>query len=99
MKKRIVALFPIAVFFLCLAATANIPRMRIVSEELTTVANPEISQVFYGEFKGSADVFKIESKEPFDLYMNVSIPDVEGARKDVLAEIYTGENLPGQEKT
>ena len=99
MKKKIIALFTIAVFFLCIAGTATISRLRIVSEEMTTVENPEMSQVFYGELTGSADVFKIDAKEPFDLYVNVLVPNVDGAKKDTMAELYTGENLPGQEKT
>jgi len=99
MKKRIIALFTIAVFLLCVAGTATIPRLRIVADEITKVENPEVSQVFYGELTGSADVFKIDAKEPFDLYVNVLVPNTDGARKDTMAELYTGKNLPGQDKT
>jgi hypothetical protein len=94
MKKIIAALFTIAVFFLPLrAADAHEPR--IVSGEMTTVENPEVSQAFYGELKDSVHTFRIVAKEPFDLYVNVLVPDVNGARKDMSAEIYTGKNLPG----
>lgn len=98
MKKNIYALFIIAVFFLFAgAASAHIPR--IVSEKNVKVQNPEVSQAFYGELKGTKNVYEVYSAQPFDLYVSVLVPDVAGARKDMSAEIYQLEESSKEDGT
>jgi len=60
---------------------------RLVSDELTIVQNPEVSQAFYGELRGEPALYRIESDKPFSLYIGILVPDIEGIDKDVSAEI------------
>lgn len=88
----------IAVFFL-FANFVSAHQSRIVTEKTTVVQNPEISQAFYGELKGAKNVFEISSAEPFELYVGLLVPDIEGARKDFYVEIYTQEDIPEEGET
>lgn len=45
------------------------------------IENPEISQAFYGELKGQPDYYKIDSDKDFNLYVNLVVPDIQGALK------------------
>jgi hypothetical protein len=39
------------------------------------VKNSEISYAFYGELDGESHYYKIVSEKPFDLYVNILVPD------------------------
>jgi len=81
-----------------LSATASFAHQpRIVSEEMTQIENPEVSQAFYTELKGEPDYYQIESEEPFKLYVEILVPDLEGIDKDVSVEI-SGKDLQIGEK-
>jgi hypothetical protein len=69
---------------------------RITESRLTTVPDPEISKAYYGELTGEPDVYIIDSKEAFDLYVNVLVPDIAGQKKDVSAVILR-KDLPAGE--
>lgn len=56
---------------------------RIVESRQTTVTNPEISKAFYGQLAGTSDTYTIDAKEPFDLYVNILVPDIADQKKDV----------------
>ncbi len=64
---------------------------RIVYEDDLSVPleiqNPEVSQAFYGELKGSAEYYKIDSEGDFHLYLGLLSPSIKGARTDFKAEI------------
>jgi len=75
----------IGLFLLTTASSAHQPR--IVSEELTQIENPEVSQAFYAELKGKPGYYQIESEEPFKLYVGILVPDLEGIDKDISVEI------------
>lgn len=49
--------------------------------------DPEVSKVYYGELTGEPDVYVIEASEPFDLYVNLLVPDIAGQKKDVSAAV------------
>lgn len=101
MKRARVVLFVIVVFFsFTVAVEAYSPW--IVKEQTTTIQNPEVSQAFYGELKGVDNTFKIDAKDPFTFYVNVLVPYLPGAQKNMSAEIYAmtisvDENDPGKE--
>lgn len=100
--KKAIAVLSLVLFFLC-AGNAYAHQPRIVESETTKIENPEVSQAFYGQLEGKDDVFEIEAKDGFELYVNLLIPDISGARKDFAAEIYEmqtaeDENMPGQTK-
>jgi len=73
------------IFLLVTTSSAHQPR--IVSEEVTHIENPEVSQAFYTELKGEPDYYQIKSEEPFKLYVGILVPDLEGIDKDVSVDI------------
>jgi len=93
MKKMTFAFIIIAVFFL-FASFASAHQPRIVTDKITVVQNPEVSQAFYGELEGTKNVFEISSSESFDLYASLLVPDMVGTRKDFSVEIYQQEDFP-----
>ena len=74
----LLVLFPIFTF-------AHQPR--ITESRLTQVPDPEISKAYYAELVGEPDVYVINASEPFDLYVNVLVPDIAGQKKDVSAVV------------
>lgn len=84
LKKSV--LFVLALFvFLPVIASAHQPR--IVESRLTEVPEPEISKAYYGKLSGEPDVYVINATVPFDLYVGVLVPDIEGQKKDVSAVV------------
>ena len=63
-------------FFLLATVSCSSHQPRIVSEEMTQIENPEVSQAFYAELKGKSDYYQIESEEPFKLYVGILVPDL-----------------------
>lgn len=82
---KVISLTFLAIFLLPSLATAHQPR--ITQSRLTQVPNPEISKAYYGELKGEPDDYVIEASKPFNLYVNVLVPDIAGQKKDVSATI------------
>jgi hypothetical protein len=74
-------------FCLLFSAVAYAHQPRIVSQQLTIVENPEVSQAFYGELKGVPASFRISSDQPFQLYVQLLVPDIPGVSKDISAEV------------
>jgi hypothetical protein len=66
-------------------ALAHQPRLTESRE--TYVPEPEISKAYYGKLMGEPDTYIIESATPFDLYVNVLVPDIAGQKKDVSAAV------------
>jgi hypothetical protein len=60
---------------------------RITESRETYVPEPEISKAYYGKLMGEPDTYIIESATPFDLYVNVLVPDIAGQKKDVSATV------------
>jgi len=76
--------FLILVAFLILApglASAHQPRITTGAE--TIVTDPEISKAYYAKLVGEPQVYYIHSVQPFDLYVNILVPDIVGQKKDV----------------
>lgn len=57
------------------------------------VDNPEISQAFYGELKGSPAYYKISSSEEFRLYVNLLVPDTPGSGEKLVSAEILDENF------
>jgi hypothetical protein len=61
---------------------------RLVGNETNVVVDqPEISKAYYGSLSGKPATYRIESTEPFRLYVNILVPDMEGIDKDVSVKI------------
>ena len=63
---------------------------RITEERLTSVTDPEVSKAYYGKLMGAPDVYTIDAKQAFNLYVGVLVPDIASTKKDILAEVFKG---------
>jgi Protein of unknown function (DUF2892) len=66
-------------------AVAHQPRITV--SQHTIVDAPEISKAYYGKLTGTPHTYTIQANEPFDLYVNVLVPDIENQKKDVSVTI------------
>lgn len=58
---------------------------RITTSRATSIPDPEISKAYYAKLVGVPDLYIINSSKPFNLYVNVLVPDIAGQKKDVSA--------------
>jgi hypothetical protein len=94
-------------FFAVCVANAHQPRISFGAphpfENPVFIDSPEISKAYYGELKGAADYYKIESDRVFNLYVNILVPDEKNARTDMSVDITAGDttifDLKGDEFT
>ena len=84
---KIILIFIISIFLIPFAVLAHQPRL-VEGSGIIQVKNPEISQAFYGELRGTYQDFKIDSAKPFNLYINVLAPDLPMLKTDMSAEIF-----------
>lgn len=75
------------VLLTCLPGVASAHQPRIVESTQTTVTEPSISKAYYGELKGTPDIFTIHASSSFPLYVNVLVPDIKRQQKDIIATI------------
>ncbi|MEI7719842.1 MAG: DUF2892 domain-containing protein, partial [bacterium] len=76
-----------ASLFTLAPSLASAHQPRITEERLTSVTYPEVSKAYYGKLTGVPDVYTIEAKEAFNLYVGVLVPDIAGQKKDVSAVV------------
>ena len=91
MKKLITSIIFIFLFLFSFPFISS-HQPRIVYDKASIyeiVSNPEISQAFYGELKGTSNYYIIDSSSNFTLYLNILSPNIEGARKDFLFKIFS----------
>lgn len=75
----------ISAFFIPSIASAHQPR--ITTQAVTVVTDPEISKAYYAQLSGAPQTYTIRATAPFDLYVNLLVPDIAGQQKDVSAVI------------
>lgn len=72
----------IVLFLSICAVSAHQPRLEVgINSSMNNpivVQNPEISQAFYGNLNGQPDYYKINSDKPFELYVNILVPQSPG---------------------
>ena len=80
---------PLAIlsFLMFMPAIVLAHQPRLIEHRQTLVPEPEISKAYYAKLMGEPDTYIIESDTPFDLYVNVLVPDIEGQKKDVSAVV------------
>jgi len=86
-KKYTTLALAILLFVVFAPAIALAHQPRITESRETYVPEPEISKAYYGKLMGEPDTYIIESATPFDLYVNVLVPDIAGQKKDVSATV------------
>lgn len=87
MKKSNLLLLTIFIAFSILSCSVYAHQPRTVSENNIKVSNPEISQAFYGELKGSPHYFEINSDSDFNFYAGILVPYEKDANKDMSFEV------------
>ena len=92
MTNVLIALFSLLVFFIFPQQLTYAHQPRIVESTTVKINNPEVSQAFYGEFKGAPVEFNIKSDKPFKLYVGLLVPDIPNVQKNISAEIYRLKN-------
>ena len=86
MNTRIGILIAFVAVLMPSAAYAHQPRI-VEGGSPVEIANPEVSQAFYGELKGAPQEFGITMDRDFRLYVGLLVPDVPGAIKAMSAEV------------
>ncbi|MFA6325033.1 MAG: hypothetical protein WCX46_02285, partial [Candidatus Paceibacterota bacterium] len=84
-KKNI--LFVIFVCFVLFPISVLAHQPRIMESNEAVVIEPEISKAYYAQLDGEPQFYSIKSEVPFDLYVNILVPDIEGQKTDVVAYI------------
>lgn len=85
---KVISLALISLFVFILApVSASAHQPRITENRLTVVPSPEVSKAYYAVLTGAPDVYTIDAAAPFDLYVNVLVPDIAGQKKDVSAVV------------
>jgi hypothetical protein len=79
--------FAILLFLVFAPSIALAHQPRLTENRQTLVPEPEISKAYYAKLMGEPDTYIIESATPFDLYVNVLVPDTVGQKKDVSAAV------------
>ncbi len=90
MKSRI---FIFSALLLCLPVFAFAHQPRLVETDATEVVAPEISKAYYAKLTGEPHVYRISSETPFSLYVNLLVPDLPDAKKDVTAAVLKAGDL------
>lgn len=88
-NRRLIQAF-LTVAFLFSPGIALAHQPRLVSDTVTVVSEPEVSKAFYGQLKGKPHTFTIDSSDPFELYVNILVPDVDGQQKNLVARVDRG---------
>lgn len=66
---------------------AHQPRI-VEGTQVTVIEEPAISKVYDGELNGEPHIFYFEIRQPLDFKMNILVPDVPGAKRDVSAALF-----------
>ena len=49
---------------------------RLTNSLITVVTQPEISKAFFGKLEGTPHSYQINATHPFELYINILVPDI-----------------------
>jgi len=90
MKKLLETLLVLTIVLVFLAPAVTLAHQpRIVDNPKTNVIDLEISKAYYGQLKGEPHIYTINASKDFELYVNTLVPDIQGQKKDVSAEIFS----------
>jgi hypothetical protein len=90
---RIKSIACIAVVCLCWqgAAYAHQPRISFGAKhsplDPVVIKKPEVSRAYYGRLTGEPDYYRIDSRAPYQLYLNILVPDLRDSRLDMSVDV------------
>ncbi len=70
-----------------LFTSAHQPQIVEEGRSAIVIEEPEISKAYFGQLTGEPHVFTLDARESFDFYLNVLVPDLPNAKKDVSAAL------------
>ncbi len=79
-------IFSIALFFcFTVPAAAHVPVLveQESIEDIDTIDDPELSQAFYGTLATFPHTFEIRAEEPFTLYTQILVPDIDSSKNNI----------------
>lgn len=88
LSQKLVFTLACALFFIPVISFAHQPQLPDTND--VTVSDPEISKAYYATLNGAPHVYTIASNTPFELYVNILVPDIKDQKKDVTAKITNG---------
>jgi dipeptidase E len=89
MKKSLVLFLVFFLFGFAGVVSAHQPRVVYLQTGNVQIQNPEVSQAFYDELKGSPRDYFINSSQNFNLYLNLLVPEVANRNGRYSATIYS----------
>jgi len=63
---------------------------RLTNSLVTVVTQPEISKAFFGKLEGTPHSYQINATRPFELYINILVPDIPSQSQDVSVSVTHG---------
>ena len=82
-------ILPLIFLLLLPIALAHQPRLvmnvNTSKQNPIVIDNPEISKAYYGQLKGNPDYYQIVSDKPFNLYLNILVPNIPVERERVFS--------------
>ena len=90
---RIKSIACIAVVCLCWqgAAYAHQPRISFGAKHSLfnpiVIKNPEVSKAYYGRLTAEPDYYRIDSSAPYQLYLNILVPDLRDSKLDMSVDV------------
>lgn len=73
--------------FFCSVSYADAHVPNLVPEQaqdgVITIDDPILSQAFYGELKGFPHTYEIHSTEPFTLFTQILVPDIDSSKNNI----------------
>jgi hypothetical protein len=85
--KHLAIIFLLLPFIIPSTLSAHQPRV-VTGEGAVMIVSPEISKAYYGKLDGEPVRFNMSASSTFPFYMNILVPDLAGAKKDVSATLY-----------
>jgi len=70
-------------------ARAHQPRI-VGNDTQVRVSTPEVSRAFYAKLPGRPARYEITQRRPFNLYAQITVPDVDNAERDFVLRILRG---------
>lgn len=89
--------FSLLVISLPEAVSAHQPQI-VAGNGTVIIGEPEISRVYYGKLNGAEHWYRIVSREPFTLYLNILAPKTAAAVTDTRALVFRDQVSDGRDR-
>lgn len=91
--KNISVIILLIIIFVLTPSVVFAHQPRIPTGNEIVVTDPEISKAYYAELLGKPQNYFIKSDKPFNLYINLTVPDIAGQRTDFSYYVFKDGNF------